>query len=157
MKRVRWFMAVVAAALALTMGLSSALACSPMGAGKDATVDWGHQDLKFTNTSPDDIFICCYLTEDKRVRFGIFGRMLPDGEKITLEAKTTEVIKYDTEYQPTAQLAAGATQVVQPGRNGYKAEAYKVRWDAQGNQLSRELLCSSFYKKKNEIVAYGAL
>lgn len=39
MKRVRWFMAVVAAALALTMGLSSALACSPMGAGKDATVD----------------------------------------------------------------------------------------------------------------------
>ena len=104
----------------------------------------------------DDIFICCYLTDDKRVRFGIFGRLLPNGEKITLDARTTEVIKYETEYQATPLLAHGATNVLQPGRNGYKAEAYKVRWDADGNQLSRELLCKSFYKVKNEIVQYGA-
>lgn len=123
--------------------------------GKDATVDWGHQDLKFTNTSPDDIYICCYLTDDKRVRFGIFGRLLPDGEKITLEAVTTEAIKYQTEYQPTTALASGQTKVYQNGRDGYKAEAYKVRWDALGNELSRELLCTSVYKSKNEIVLYG--
>ncbi len=123
--------------------------------GKDATVDWGHQDLKFTNTSPDDIYICCYLTDDKRVRFGIFGRLLPDGEKITLEAVTTEAIKYQTEYQPTTALPSGQTKVYQNGRDGYKAEAYKVRWDAYGNELSRELLCTSVYKSKNEIVLYG--
>ncbi len=123
--------------------------------GKDATVDWGHQDLKFTNTSPDDIYICCYLTDDKRVRFGIFGRLLPNGEKITLEAVTTEAIKYQTEYQPTTSLPSGQTKVYQNGRDGYKAEAYKVRWDAYGNELSRELLCTSVYKSKNEIVLYG--
>ena len=123
--------------------------------GKDATVDWGHQDLKFTNTSADDVYICCYLTEDKRVRFGIFGRLLPNGEKITLDAMTTEAIKYQTEYQPDPSLSSGETRVSQNGRDGYKAEAYKVRWDAEGNELSRELLCSSIYKVKNEIILYG--
>lgn len=124
--------------------------------GKDATVDWGNQDLRFTNTSADDIYICCYLTDDKRVRFGIFGRLLPDGEKITLDAVTVRVNKYETEYQPDPSLSHGELAVAQEGRDGYKAEAYKVRWDAAGNELSRELLCTSIYKTKNEIILYGA-
>ena len=124
--------------------------------GKDATVDWGNQDLRFTNTSADDIYICCYLTDDKRVRFGIFGRLLPDGEKITLDAVTVRVNKYETEYQPDPSLPHGKLVVSQNGRDGYKAEAYKVRWDAAGNELSRELLCTSIYKTKNEIILYGA-
>lgn len=123
--------------------------------GKDATVDWGHQDFKFKNTSDDNIYICCYLTDDKRVRFGIFGKLLPNGEKITLESKTTEVTKAQTEYQPSSFLAPGQTYLLQEGRNGYKAEAYKVRWDAAGNEISRELLCKSVYKVKNEIIQYG--
>ncbi len=123
--------------------------------GKDATVNWGDQDFRFKNTSSDNVYICCYLTKDKRVRFGIFGRLLPNGEKITVEAVTTEVVKAETEYQQSAFLAPGETYVLQEGRNGYKAEAYKVRWDALGNQISRELLCKSVYKKKNEIIQYG--
>ena len=124
--------------------------------GKDATVDWGNQDLKFTNTSADDIYICCYLTDDRRVRFGIFGRLLPNGEKITLDAVTVKVNKFETEYQPDPSLPHGQLEVSQKGQDGYKAEAYKVRWDAAGNELSRELLCTSIYKTKNEIVLYGA-
>ncbi len=123
--------------------------------GKDATVDWGHQDFKFKNKSDDNIYICCYLTDDKRVRFGIFGKLLPNGEKITLESKTTEVTKAQTEYQFSSFLAPGQTYLLQEGRNGYKAEAYKVRWDAAGNEISRELLCKSVYKVKNEIIQYG--
>ena len=124
--------------------------------GKDATVDWGNQDLKFTNTSADDIYICCYLTDDKRIRFGIFGRLLPDGEKITLDAVTVKVNKFETQYQPDPSLPHGKLEVSQNGRDGYKAEAYKVRWDAAGNEMSRELLCTSIYKTKNEIILYGA-
>ena len=123
--------------------------------GKDATVNWDSQDLKFRNNSSENVYICCYLTDDKRVRFGIFGKLLPNGEKITLDAVTTETIKFDTQYIRTPLLPPGQTYVVQQGRNGYKAEAYKVRWDAQGNELSRELLCRSSYKVKEEIVQYG--
>ena len=123
--------------------------------GKDATVDWDSQDFKFKNTSDDDVYICCYLTDDKRVRFGVFGKLLPNGESITLEAVTTEVIQYETQYEPSPLLAKGETYVLQPGRNGYKAESYKIRWDANGNQISKELLCKSVYKKKDEIIQYG--
>ena len=81
---------------------------------------------------------------------------LPDGQSITLDAVTTEVTKYEIEYQPSPLLGRGETYVLQPGRNGYKAEAYKVRRDADGNEISRELLCKSVYKMKNEIIQYGA-
>ena len=150
------FNAAVKADLEIVERHNHSLTVAYVDKGKDATVDWGHQDFKFKNTSDDDVFICCYLTDDKRVRFGIFGRLLPNGEKITVEAVTTEVIKYDTQYQKSPLLGAGETYVAQDGRNGYKAEAYKVRWDADGNQLSKELLCKSYYKVKDEIIQYGA-
>ena len=150
------FNAAVKADMEIVERHNHSLTVSYVDKGKDATVDWGHQDFRFKNTSEDDIFICCYLTNDNRVRFGIFGRLLPNGEKITLEGVTTETIKYETEYQPTPLLAHGQTYVLQPGRNGYKAEAYKIRWDAQGNQMSKELLCKSEYKMKKEIIQYGA-
>ena len=124
--------------------------------GKDATVNWKSQDLKFKNTSQDDVYICCFLSKDKRVRFGIFGRLLENGETITLEGVTRETIKYDTKYVPSAFLAPGQTQLSEPGKNGYKADAYKIRWDAQGNEISRELLCKSYYKSRDEVIQYGA-
>ena len=149
------FNAAVKADMEILERHSHSLTVAYVDKGKDATVNWGNQDFKFRNTSADDIIICCYLTDDKRVRFGIFGRLLPNGETITLDAVTTEVIKYDTVYEATPLLPKGETYVSQNGRNGYKAEAYKVRWDAQGNQISKELLCKSVYQMKNEIVQYG--
>ena len=58
-------------------------------------------------------------------------------------------------YEPSPLLAHGQTYLLQPGRNGYKAEAYKIRWDANGNQISKELLCKSVYKSRNEVVQVG--
>ncbi len=150
------FNAAVKADMEIVERHNHSLTVSYVDKGKDATVSWDSQDFRFRNTSPDDIIICCYLTDDKRVRFGIFGRLLPNGEKITLDAVTTEVIKYETVYEPTPLLPKGETYVSQNGRNGYKAEAYKVRWDAEGNRISRELMFKSTYKVKNEIVQYGA-
>lgn len=131
------------------------LTVSYVDRGKDAAVNWKSQDLKFTNHSGDDVYICCFVSEDKRVRFALFGRLLPNGETITLEGKTTETIKYDTVYEQSAFLMPGETKVLEQGKNGYKAEAYKIRWDAQGNQLSRELLCKSSYKSRNEVIQFG--
>ena len=150
------FNAAVKADMEIVERHNHSLTVAYVDKGKDATVSWGNQDFRFRNTSTDDVYICCYLTEDRRVRFGIFGKLLPDGETITLDAVTTEVVKYETEYQASPLLGHGETYLLQPGRNGYKAEAYKVRWDANGNQLSRELLCKSVYQVKNEIIQYGA-
>lgn len=123
--------------------------------GKDAAVNWKSQDLRFTNTSDDNVYICCYVDSDKRVRFGIFGKLLKNGETISVEAKTTGKIDYETEYKANSSLPSGYAEVTQKGKQGYRAEAYKVRWDASGNRISSELLCKSTYKATKEIIEYG--
>lgn len=149
------FNAAVKADMEIVERHNHSLTVSYVDKGKDAAVNWKSQDLQFTNHSGDDVYICCFVTDDRRVRFGIFGRLLPNGETITLEGRTTATIKYDTTYQHSAFLLPGETKVVEKGKNGYKAEAYKIRWDAQGNQLSRELLCKSTYKSRNEVIQFG--
>ena len=149
------FNAAVKADLEIVERHNHSLTVGYVDKGKDATVDWGNQDLRFKNNSGDDIYICCYLTKDERVRFGIFGRLLPNGESITVETRTVDTQKYETTYQPTALLLPGQTYVAKKGRDGFVAEAYKVRWDANGNQISREFLCRSAYKKVNQVVLYG--
>ncbi len=123
--------------------------------GKDAAVDWGNKDLKFTNTTADRVYICCYLTDDKRIRFGVFGRLLPNGETIAVDGVQTGTVDYETKYQLNFALDSGAQQVLQKGKQGYTAMAYKVRYDAAGNEISRNELCKSRYKAVNEIIEYG--
>lgn len=47
--------------------------------GRDATVDWGHKDLKFTNNRDEPVYICCVMQENEKIRIGIFGK-LQDGD-----------------------------------------------------------------------------
>ena len=149
------FNAAVKADMQIVERHSHSLTVSYVDRGKDAAVNWDSQDLKFTNNSQDDVYICCFLSPDKRIRFGMFGRMLENGETITLDGVTTETIKYDTRYEPSPFLMPGETKVLSGGKNGYRAEAYKIRWDAAGNQISRELLCKSSYKSRDEVIQYG--
>lgn len=149
------FNAAVKADLNIVERHNHSLTVAYVDLGKDAAVNWGSQDLRFTNNTNDDIYICCYLTNDKRVRFGIFGKLLKNGETITVEGVTTGTIQYETEYQMSGLLLSGEQQVIQTGKNGYTAEAYKIRWDASGNQISRELLCKSRYMSKKQIIQYG--
>ena len=150
------FNAAVKADLKIVERHNHSLTVAYVDSGKDATVNWGSQDLRFKNTSGEKMYIVCFLSDDKRVRVGIFGKLLPNGESITVEAETTEVIEYETEYQRTDQLAKGKQEIVSNGKQGCKAVAYKVRWDSKGRELSREVLCKSWYRAKNEVVAVGA-
>ena len=149
------FNAVVKADMQIDERHNHSLTVAYVDKGKDAAVNWKSQDLKFTNTSEDDVYLVCVLTDDKRVRIGVFGKLLPNGETIEIEAQTTGTIDYDTVYQPSLSLAPGTTNVTQKGKNGYTAVAYKVRKDANGNTISRELLCKSSYKATNQVIEYG--
>ena len=149
------FNAVVKADLKVDERHSHSLTVSYVDLGKDAAVDWGNKDLRFTNTSSDRVYICCYLTEDKRVRVGVFGKLLEDGVSITLEVVKTGTIDYNTEYQMNFTLFTGQTRVTQNGKKGYTATTYKIWWDANGNELRRSELCKSTYQATPEIIEYG--
>ena len=149
------FNAAVKADLKINERHPHSLTVSYVDLGKDAAVDWRSKDLKFTNTTGDDIYICGVVTDDKRVRFGIFGRVLPNGESITVEGVKTGEIDYKTEYQTSFELYTGQKRQIQAGKKGYTAVAYKIRWDADGNEISREELCKSSYQATPEIIEYG--
>ena len=149
------FNAAVKADLQIDERHSHSLTVSYVDLGKDAAVDWGNKDLRFTNTSSDRIYIGCYLTDEGKVRIGIFGKLIPDGVTITLESEKTQTIEYTTEYQMSFTLPSGQQSVAQKGKDGYCATTYKVWWDANGNELRRVELCKSKYSATAEIIEYG--
>lgn len=148
------FNAAVKADLKITERHSHSLTVSYVDVGKDAAVDWGNKDLKFTNTSDDDIYIICYLNSEKRVVVEIYGKKLADGVTITLEGKKTGSVDYETQYELNFNLTPGTTKVTQQGKNGTKAVAYKFWWDANGNEIKREQLCTSTYHATAQIIQY---
>ncbi len=149
------FNAAVKADLKIDRRSSHSLTVSYVDIGKDAAVDWDNKDLCFTNISEDRVYICGYVNEEKRVCIGIFGKLLPDGMTITVESEKTGTRKYETEYQMSFELAPGQTRVLQKGKDGSTAVAYKVWHDADGNEIRRSELCKSSYQSTPEIIEYG--
>ena len=124
--------------------------------GKDATVSWGSQDMKFKNTSDQPIYIVAYLNSEKRLYVEIYGKLLDDGMYITIEGKTTKTIPMpDAVRTYNSQLMPGEEVVVKEGHKGYKATAYRIYHSADGTELRREVLCTSYYRESAPRVEYG--
>ncbi|MBE5809118.1 MAG: hypothetical protein E7317_12375 [Clostridiales bacterium] len=123
--------------------------------GKDAAVSWGAQDLRFVNNTSEPLYIVAFMDDDKRVRIGFFGRLIDDGQYITVESKITYTREFETEYQFNAFLLPGAVEELQSGRNTYETMTYKCTWTAEGELISREELCKSTYRGRNRIIEYG--
>lgn len=146
------FNAAVKADLEITERHPHSMPVSYVDKGKDATVNWGSQDLKFVNTSDSTVYIMAVVSSDKRVKIGIFGKTLADGVYITVETEVTQTMEYETTYQVNAFLQPGQTNVLQAGRTGYKAVAYKMTWSKDGALLNKEVLCTSTYAKRDAII-----
>ena len=72
-----------------------------------------------------------------------------------MEGVNTGKVEFETRYQVNFELFTGQTRKIQDGKNGYTATAYKIRWDANGNEISRTELCKSRYQATPEIIEYG--
>ncbi|MBQ3080020.1 MAG: VanW family protein [Clostridia bacterium] len=124
--------------------------------GKDATVSWGSQDMKFKNTSNSPMYLVCYISENKRVYCDIYGELFPDGKYITIEGVTTQRINPDEPvYTYNPLLEPGATTILSEPRTGYRAKAYRIYWNADGTEITRDLLCESYYRPARGEVEYG--
>lgn len=116
--------------------------------GRDAMISTGGPDLKFVNTSDWPVYLRIYVTDqggsNRSVTAEIWGKPLEDGMTIELEAVTTETIEFD----PTPVYVTNE-ELVRPGRNGYKAEVYKVYRDKNGKEIKRVLAHRSTYAKSS--------
>ncbi len=124
--------------------------------GKDATVSWRIQDLKFVNTRKDPVYLVAFVNKNKRVEVMIFGKKPTDGITISLYPVIVETIpEKPTQYEYTDELPTGEQKVKSDGRKGYKVNTYKVKTDAKGNVLSKEFLCYSSYPAGAEVIQIG--
>ena len=115
--------------------------------GKDATVSWPNQDLKFMNDTDYPVFIKTDYDESSRwCSVTIYGKKLDNGVYITIEAAVIKVYEPgDPVYKYTRDLPTGEKKKIDMEHEGYYCESYKIYHSADGTELSRELYCRSTY------------
>ena len=123
--------------------------------GRDAAINWPNQDLKFVNTGDTPVYIVTRLTKDKQVECAIYGKLPEDGHTVVLDSKTTESTEFETEYVLDPLLTPGTTETDTKGYKGYKAIAWKVTLDKDGNEIAREELCRSTYRVQHAVIRYN--
>ena len=74
---------------------------------------------------------------------------------VIIESTTYETMPYETVLEINPSLPSGTHKVVKKGVKGYKAKAWKVTLDKDGNEIAREVLCYSKYNQHNEVVQYN--
>ena len=127
--------------------------------GLDATVDWPSLDLKFENDSDYQIIIVTWWDpDDLSCNAEIYGKKFADG--VTIDTKAEIVSSWapgSTEYVEDETMSVGSTSELRPAHQGVSARAYKVWYDADGNEISRDYYNSSYYNAYARRVAVGVL
>jgi vancomycin resistance protein YoaR len=121
--------------------------------GEDATVYWGSIDFKFSNNQQFPVKIEAYQEKDYVVvRF--LGTKL-DNNTVKIETKVLEHTPYETFTEENPNLNYGVRRQKREGHSYYKIETYRVVYDENGREISREKLPSSRYRKLDRIMEIG--
>lgn len=115
-------------------------------AGTDATVSWEWPTFKFTNNTDYPVAIHAWYG-DSWVTVEIFGRLLPNGEKIKFFGEPELLIDEEPteiEYEADPTLPVGQKVKERSAHNHKLAKAYKVRYDADGNEIKREEMLTEY-------------
>ncbi len=149
------FNAVARANLEIVYRSPHAWPSSYVEKGMDATVNWPNLDFKFKNDTEWPVYIVAKYSSQK-CTVSIYGMLLEDGVTIDLESKVTRTIDppSETKYVQNTSLATGTQQTTIKKRTGYEVETYQV-WYRDGQEIKRELLCTSTYKAYQETVEYN--
>ncbi len=127
--------------------------------GLDATVDWPALDFKFRNDSDYQIVIVTWWdSSDSTCNAQIYGHKLPDGKTINTRGEiVSRTPAGETEYIADPEMPVGQTKTLRNAHEGITAYAYKVWYDAEGNEISKDFYNSSYYGAYGARIAVGVL
>ena len=124
---------------------SLAIAYAPLG--RDATVSYGYQDLKFRNNM--DSYICIKTYVGRGVlTMKIFGNT-QQKKKVQLQTSITSVIPPKVITKKDPNLLEGKTVVENSGAKGYRVTAYRI---ING---TKHLLSNDYYRPIDRVVRVG--
>ena len=125
--------------------------------GTDATVTWTSPNFQFTNNTDYPIAIHAYYY-DQNVTVSIYGRPLPDGQKIALIGeKISETPPTGVVYIADPTLPVGQRETVKSAHTGYQYKSWKVYYDKDGNEIKRVEYFKSDYPMTNDEIKVGTL
>ena len=114
--------------------------------GTDATVSWDWPTFKFTNNTDYPVAIHAWYG-DLWVTVQIYGRLLPEGQTVKFFGAEKPLIDEEptkTEYVADPTLPVGQKVKERAPHNHILAEAYKVKYDAEGNEIKREVIQTEY-------------
>ena len=94
--------------------------------GCDASVSYGIQDLKFTNSTKWPVRIDGHVTSDNKIEFSIIGTNENPSLGVVIQSMVVELIPYTTEYIGDAAVSKGSKKILQRGMNGAIVDAYII-------------------------------
>lgn len=147
------YCSALSAGLSVTERHSHSYAVSYTPLGFDAAVSYGSQDLCFLNNTKDPIRIIAEINEST-----VTIRLLGTAEEIvsySLENQILAIYNPNTIYQPMRennQQGYLNGHVLQTGISGYDIDTYLCKYDEAGALVSRVLLSSDHYDKRDTII-----
>jgi vancomycin resistance protein YoaR len=120
--------------------------------GRDATVNWGAQDLVFQNNSDAPIAISATYVPG-RLTFRVLGQKKP-GMNVKIERSGLSTRSSGVKTIVDPKLAPGKRRVVKGGSSGYSCTTYRLVYDA-GKLVRKDVLGTSTYTGQTAIIAIG--
>ena len=151
--------AVLKANLKIVERHSHAWPSDYISTGLDATVDWPSLDFKFENDTEYQVVVVAWWdSSDNTCHAEIYGKKLPDGKSIDTYAEIVSTTSAGPdEYVEDKELPVGETKTLRAAHQGITANAYKIWYDADGNEISRDFYNSTYYNAYGRRIAVGVL
>ncbi len=123
--------------------------------GRDATVADGSIDFVFKNNLNHPIYIKNYVSGNT-VTCQIYGSS-KDKQNIEISTNTDGVSQAPVKKVDDPTILKGEEKVLEKGRDGYTVSTYRIYKDKQGNVIKKEKVATSYYPKKQGVIAVGTM
>jgi vancomycin resistance protein YoaR len=146
---------VLYAGLELVNIKNHSIPSSYVSMGRDATVTDGGIDFVFKNNLKYPVYIKNYVSGNV-VTCQIYGS-LKDKQNIQISTSTDGVSVAPIKKIEDPTIPAGEEKQLESGRNGYTVSTYRLYIDTDGKVIKKEKVVTSYYPKKQGVIAVGTM
>lgn len=121
--------------------------------GRDATVTDSGVDFAFKNNLSEPIYLKSYVYGSTVVT-EIYGSS-KDKQNIEISTSVDGVSSTTIKKVDDPTIEKGKEKVLERGRDAYTVSTYRIYKDSNGNVIEREKIYTSYYPKKQTVIAVG--
>ncbi|WP_122639437.1 MULTISPECIES: VanW family protein [unclassified Romboutsia] len=121
--------------------------------GRDATVTDSGVDFVFKNNLTEPVYLKSYVYGSTLVT-EIYGSN-KDKQNIEIQTNIDSVSEANVKTIEDPTIEKGKEEVIEKGRDGYTVSTYRIYKDNEGNVIKKEKIYTSYYPKKQKVVAVG--